>query len=465
MELYILDSLLRRSVVIDRFESMIWTERFTGWGDFELLIYSTLESRSLFTAGTRLSMSDSYSVMTVEVVEDKVDSEGRSLLHVSGRSLEAILDERVARNTFADLTAVPKWIITGTPGVIMRKIFDDICRTNANFDEDEIPYLVPGSVFPPSNIPEPTGVITVELELTTVYKAIKELGEAYDLGFRLLRRDDDSELFFDIYSGNDRTTLQTILAPVVFSPELDNLTNISELTSITDYKNVAYVFHKSGVQIITADGVSTEVEGFARRILPVDASDITLPERPYTLSTAQQESINAGIALTTSLDAHKTALRKLLDKVKLLPADVTAINTVTSSSTLTTAQKTDITNAKNTSVAYDATEIAWLNNALQQRGKDELAKNRSISAFDGELTIKTGYIYEIDYQLGDLVEMRNSDGVTNQMRVTEQIFVSDGEGERAYPTLAIDLFVTPGSWFAWDANQVWLNADGEWADA
>lgn len=469
MELYILDSLLRRSVVIDRFESMIWTERYTSWGDFELVLYSTLESRSLFLTGARLAMSESYSVMTVETVEDKVDSEGRSLLHVTGRSLEAMLDDRVARNTFATLEATPKWVLTGTPGAIMRQIFNEICRTNATFDEDEIPFLVSGSIFPASTIAEPTDVITVELDLTTVYKALKELGETYDLGFRINRGGDDSKLYFDVYSGNDRTTQQTGVAPVVFSPELDNLTNISELTSITSFKNVAYVFHPSGVQIVTATGVPVEVEGFARRVLPVDASDITLPERAYTLTTAQQESINAGIALTTSLDAHKTALRKLLDKVKLLSDDITAINTVTSTSSLTSGQKTDITNVKNTSVAYDATELAWLNNALQQRGKDELAKNRSIAAFDGELTIQTGYVYELDYQLGDLVDMRRSDGAGNSMRVMEQIFVSDGEGERAYPTLAVNQFITPGSWLAWDYNQTWgsMSADTTtvWATA
>ena len=75
------------------------------------------------------------------------------------------------------------------------------------------------------------------------------------------------------------------------------------------------------------------------------------------------------------------------------------------------------------------------------------------------------YPYEIAYQLGYLIEMRNIDGITNQMRVQEQIFVSDAAGERAYPTLAIDRFITPGSWFAWDFNQVWQDTDGTWDEA
>lgn len=464
MELYILDSLLRRTAVIDRFESLIWTERYTAWGDFEVVIYSTPESKTLFAAGTRLSMSDSYAVMTVEFTEDKVDSEGRQLLHVSGRSLESLLDERVARNTFADLTTTPKWILEGTPASIMRQVFDAICRDNVNFPDDEIPFLMSGSIFPPSNIPEPDAVITVELDLTTVYEVLKELGSTYDLGYRLVRNFDESELYFDVYSGNNRTTQQAVLDPVVFSPELDNLTNVAEVTSITDYKNVAYVFHTAGVQIVTADGVDVEVEGFARRVMGVDASDISIPERPYTLTTAQQESINAGIALITSLEEHKDALQKLLDKVKLSSADIIAINEVTASPDLTSDQKTDITDVVDVSIDYDPIETEWLNNALVLKGKDELAKNRSVSAFDGELVFKTGYIYEINYQLGDLVEMRSSNGVTNHMRVTEQIFVSDNEGERSYPTLEIDLFVTPGSWYAYPYNEVWENADGVWEE-
>jgi hypothetical protein len=45
--------------------------------------------------------------------------------------------------------------------------------------------------------------------------------------------------------------------------------------------------------------------------------------------------------------------------------------------------------------------------------------------------------------------------------------VSDKEGDRAYPTLTINEFITPGSWNAWDYNQVWndLASDMQaWAD-
>lgn len=463
MELYTLDGQLRRAAVIDRFESMIWTERFSAWGDFELHIFSTAEMRRLLPAGTRLAMSDSYRVMTVELVENTTDSEGRAMLKVSGRSLEALLDERVARNTFADLSTTPKWVLTGTPGNIVRMIFDNILRTNTNFPDDELPFLVAGSLFPAGNILEPDVVITLELSLTTVYKAIQEICNAYDLGFRIVRNFDESELFFDVYSGNDRTTLQNVLAPVVFAPDLDNLTNISEITATANFRNVAYVFHPISVQIVTIDGVSVEVEGFDRRVMEVDASDIEAPELEYTLTTVQTDAITAAKALSSN-QSDVVALEKLNSRAYMTAAEAAIVVYFYTSSSLSATHKTNLSAAYSLYNSQLTAAKAVLNTALQQRGSDELAKQRPIQAFDGELPANSPYKYEIQYSLGDLLEMRNSDGVTNQMRVTEQIFVSDAQGERSYPTLAIDRFITPGSWFAWDYNQTWANADGVWGD-
>jgi hypothetical protein len=109
-------------------------------------------------------------------------------------------------------------------------------------------------------------------------------------------------------------------------------------------------------------------------------------------------------------------------------------------------------------VEGDEAAGAALDTLLELKGKEALAKYRSLLGFDGEVPQFDSYKYGVDYNLGDLVEMRNEDGLTNQMRVTEQIFVSDREGERSYPTMTIDRFITPGSWLAWDYNQEW--ADG-----
>jgi len=380
MELYILDSLLRRETVVDRFESLIWTERFSSAGDFELVVHSTAGNRKLFKSGVKLAQNESYRVMSVESVEDKTDAEGRALLTVKGPSLEIILDDRVAKNVFADTFNTPTWNMTGTPAAIARKIFTDICMTGVLNVGDKIPYIQPGTIFPADTIAESAVAINIELALTTVYAAIKNLCELYDMGFRLVRNFDTSQLYFNIYMGSDRTTKQSNLAAVVFSPELDNLQNTAALTTTETYKNVAYVFSPVGYTTVYPQGVDPLTAGLERRVLLVNADDITDPDPP-------------------------TALALMI-----------------------------------------------------QRGNEELSKHRTFTAFDGELNQNiSSYKYGTDYQLGDLVEMRNIDGMTNNMQVTEQIFVSDKEGERSYPTLVINQFFLPGTWAAWDTNEVWID--------
>lgn len=379
MEVYVLDDLFRRTQVLDRFESLIWTERFKAYGDFELKLHSSRENRIRFPAGSRLAINDSHRVMTVETVEDVTDSEGRDILTLKGRSLEQILEDRLAREALSDLFEDPKWILTGTPTVVMRKIFHDICVLGLLDPADVIPLVIEDSIFPPGTIAEPTETISYEIDPMPVYQALQELAELYDLGFRLVRNFDTTELYFDVYAGNDRTTGQSTLPPVIFSPDLDNLRNTSELTSIASYKSVAYVISPAGHEIVYPSDVVLPNEGFDRRVLYVKADDIN--------------DADPGIA----------------------------------------------------------------SERMIQRGKEALSKNRRFTAFDGEIDQRSKYKYGIDYLLGDIVELRNSNGFTNNMRVTEQIFVSDREGDRSYPTLEINSFVTPGTWLSWDYNQVWAD--------
>jgi hypothetical protein len=103
---------------------------------------------------------------------------------------------------------------------------------------------------------------------------------------------------------------------------------------------------------------------------------------------------------------------------------------------------------------------------LQQEGLIALAAQRTVYSFDGQLPASQPYVYGVDYNLGDIVEERNEDGFGNLMMVTEQIFTSDNQGERAFPTLSISLAITPGSWVAWDGADDWADVPTSihWAD-
>jgi hypothetical protein len=368
MDLYILDDLIRRIDVVDRFESLIWTERYAAFGDFELHIQSTWTNRNRFKNGKWLAVNESQRVMMIETVEDGEDSEGRSMLKVTGRSLEAILEDRVARHSFVSLTASPRWALLGTPGYLGRAIVKSICVDGLLNTQDIIQYLkVPltqeDSLLPVDTIPEPSTAVRMELEPMSLYAALKLILDEYDLGFCILRNQDKSELYFEVYSGSDRTSAQSSISPMIFSPELNNLVNSKELKSVASYKNTAYVLSPSGSTIVYTNDGSGHT-GVDRHILMVKVDEVRQNDSENWMTVEQ---------------------------------------------------------------------------ILQRRGREALTEHRKISAFDGEIA-HSGYKYGVDYRLGDLVELRKYDDASTSMRVTEQIFVSDSQGDRSYPTLApIDL--------------------------
>ena len=382
MEIYILDPLYRRIHLFDRYESLIWTERYSEVGDFKLVIESTPSTRTLFKTGVKLGMSHSDRGMIVETVVDKIDEDGRRMLTIDGHSFEKILTDRAAAKKAnpADPAPMAEWVLTGKPADVARELVFSVISPNGLNLYDQLPLLRPSTerYSPEENIPEPEEVITVKIAPKTLYDALKELCDAWQMGFRLVKPRTQAALYFEIYSGNNRTTGQFTRTPVVFSPELDNLQNTTELNTIDQSKNVAYVFSPAGFLMVQPENVPPDTEGFDRNVLIVNADDVTA-------ETPNKDQV------------------------------------------------------------------------LRQRGLEAIAQAKAIQAFDGEINQNSQYTYGVDYVVGDLVEMRNIDGLTNQMRVTEQIFVSDKEGERSYPTLALATFVNEGSWMSWRSNRTWFD--------
>lgn len=473
MELYVLDDQLRRSTVIDNFVSLLWTERFNDVGDITLNIHSTLASRNLLTAGTYLAMNRSNRVMKIDTVEDKQNGDGSKTLVCTGTSLENLLSERVARDTMVGgESAHPKWVITDQPADIVRFIFEKIMIDGVLDLGDKLPFYAAGNLYPTDTLAEPADTVEASLSVQDVLSAVRTVCQTYDIGFRICRNNDDSELFFNVYSGNDRTSGQSVFPAVIFAPVLDNLHNSSYLTSSKQYKNTAYVFSPDDTAKVYESGVDPSVEGFARRVLLVEASDITYPDRAeipaYTVSSAQEEAVKVAQGLDTTTQFQSDSLAKITKMKRLLGQDLVNINTVLGlvGTLLTAPQIADITAARNTSTAYNPDEDDAIEALLIARGIQELKKYNNITAFDGEIPQTGTYKYDFNYFLGDITEVRNQDGVVNNVRVTEQIFSQDASGEKSYPTLSSRLVITPGVWAAVSNAEQWglLDDSVHWAD-
>ena len=464
MDLYILNSSLQRIYLIDNYESLTWVERFNKLGDAKIVISWSKENVQRLKTGSILSINKSNRLMIVDSVTSNLKDTGERVLEVQAYALEIILENRPAKNTKAGLKSNAKWILNGTPGWVLRTIFNTVCRSNTVHPQDNIPFLQSGTIMPSSTLPEPTESIEYEVNPESVLKALLDLSDKYKLGFRLVHKFDTPELYFDVYTGNDRTTYQTSRPAVVFSSQMNNIKNTSELTSINGEKNVAYVYHDFRYELVVGDSVAASVTGFDRKVLYVDVNDIELPERPYDLTEAQKEAIKAAQDKVGESEDIKDALNELSNKKRLTAEQKTLITTFIAATALTEAQRNYITAAVNTSWAYNGTEDAYLSPVMQQRGHEELAKYRRLFAMDGEIPNATQYVYNTHYHLGDFVEMRGPDGTINRMRVVEQIFSCDSTGVSSYPSLIVDESITPDTWLGWDPNEIWTAAVGTWSE-
>jgi len=95
MELLVLNSDFEIISVIDVLDSLIWTDRYSAYGDFEIYTPVTTELLSYLQQEYYLWFNGSDHIMIIEDIRIKCDTEEGNYLIVTGRSLESILDRRI----------------------------------------------------------------------------------------------------------------------------------------------------------------------------------------------------------------------------------------------------------------------------------------------------------------------------------------------------------------------------------
>lgn len=78
-----------------------------------------------------------------------------------------------------------------------------------------------------------------------------------------------------------------------------------------------------------------------------------------------------------------------------------------------------------------------LKNILNQRARDALANNNYTRLVDGEVVPQPGYEYNLDFFLGDDIELSGPSGGSSTARIVEFIRSQDDRGYKAYPTLSV----------------------------
>ena len=262
MELLILDTFFEALDTIDTFESLIWTDRYNGHGDFELCTPVDSGIFQKLAIDNYLWLAESNKVMIVENLQVNADAENGNRLIITGRSLESILDRRIVWT---------QTILQGNLQAAVQKLLNDSI-ISPTITERRIPNFI----FEASTDPSVTA-LTIDAQFTgdNLYDVIFAICEAYGLGFSI-ELTDDNKFKFKLYSGVDRSHAQFVNPYVEFSPSFNNLLNSSYIQSKKTLKTLTLVGGEGeGVnRIMIAVDTHSEV-ALNRREMFTDARDVS----------------------------------------------------------------------------------------------------------------------------------------------------------------------------------------------
>lgn len=340
---------------IDNFDSMIWTDRYYAYGDFQLYLAASTAEVAKYKKDYYVWSDFSNELMIVDTSEVKESEEGGMFLTVSGDSATFILDRRII------------WSQTTLQGNFQAGIKRLLTENAINPSDPN--RRIPNLTFRDSTDPAVTNETIDEQFLgDNLYTVIANLCKVRNLGFRIVGT--EGSFVFELYAGDDRSYNQDKNPWVTFSPDLDNLTSSR------------YVHSKSTLKTMTLVGG----EG----------------EWPNKTFVTTQLSGGGGAGLARRELYTESGLASKIGDQQLSAAD------------------------------YQRMLVA--------KGKMELLNHRETMSFDGEVAMLPTFEYNIDFFLGDIIQMQNEFKIESTSRVVEFIWSDTPTGKSAYPTLeSVDL--------------------------
>ena len=279
MEILIKDINFMPLNIIDKFYSLIWTERYNKCGDFELEIPATSDYINLFKENYYVELigdQTSYMTMIIETIKINTDIENGDKMIISGRSLESILERRIIWN---------QTILDGNLQTNIEKLLND-----SIINPSDILRKINNFIFTFSTDPNITE-LTIKSQYTgdNLYDIICDICSSFDLGFKIILND-NNEFEFLLYKGIDRSYGQDENSYIVFSPSFNNLINTNYLQSGKLVKTIALVLgegegtNRKRTSVYSKDGTES---GLNRRELYVDARDLSTTNGETTISDSE----------------------------------------------------------------------------------------------------------------------------------------------------------------------------------
>lgn len=262
MDVFVLDKSFTPIAIVDAYDSLIWTEKYSEAGDFELHLPMRIELLAIFKMDYYVQLPSSDKLMVIDTLTVTTDLEDGDFLTVSGKSSEILLNRRQI------------WGQKVISGNLQDSVLGMISSnfTNAYDPARVVEYFISER----TSDPVITG-LTAEAQYSgeeNLYEVIQGLCEENKIGFKVILNS-ENQLVFSLYNGVDRSYDQNDNPFVIFSSQFDNLISSQYIETVANHKNTALVGGEGegSDRIYTSVGVGAR--GLDRKEMFVDASDLS----------------------------------------------------------------------------------------------------------------------------------------------------------------------------------------------
>lgn len=302
MDFFKLDPLnqFSRMAHFDQYESAIWTDRWSEYGDFEVVALASDSFDSIFAPMNYIAFEGSDRVCRVYEREDYVDEEGRQMSRASGRSMEWRMS---LVNVYPQLASREVYtMLSDEPTLMARRLASIFANGEMAFPR-YTRFLNPTTAAPTTNP-------RVAIESGPLYDRVKALCDEVQAGFRIVLHPErltlSSTFLFEVLEGTNRTTLY-------YGSKLGNFIDENHLVSGYDYRSYARIIDKENQFPLTVSNpnpVPPDISvGWGNRSeLFIHATDIAI-----STEFPNKEEVQAALQFRAEEELAKITYTDLID--------------------------------------------------------------------------------------------------------------------------------------------------------
>lgn len=246
MQLYIYNPNRELTGIVESFEYLRWTRRYSQCGSFELKAIATQENTALLKEGNIIWKNDDEEAGIIERLE--LSQSEHEIITASGRFATSFLARRILWQTE---------ILSGDISVCALQLIN-----NNLINPTDTARQITGISFSSPNLGIP---VSTQISYRNLMDSVTELCVASDIGIKTVFTPATGIFTVTLYSGAN--------SQAVFSKEYENLTEQIYTESVADYANTALIGGEGEGADRTFVAI-TSGSGETRREIFVDAKDL-----------------------------------------------------------------------------------------------------------------------------------------------------------------------------------------------